>query len=86
MLEQKGLSKSLFIDETAEVLNETLGLLSINEKISELFDRAMDLFSLLLRLSGIPWHHYCFLRGCWIVDKPRISACPFIEDVADQRV
>lgn len=43
MLEQKGLSKHLFIDETAEVVKETLGLLSINEKISELFDRATDL-------------------------------------------
>lgn len=68
MLEQKGLSKHLFIDETAEVVKETLGLLSINEKISELFGRATDLFFLLLRLSTIPWNHYSFLRGSWIED------------------
>lgn len=53
MLEQKGLNKPLCLDKAAGVKKETLGLLSTNEKKSELFDRAMDLFFLILGLRGI---------------------------------
>lgn len=69
---------SLFIDKTAEVHKETRALLSINEKISELYDRAMDLFSLILRQRGISWHYYCSLRGYSIVDKPKNCYLPVL--------
>lgn len=76
----------LFIDKAAEVQKETRGLLSINEKISELYDRAGFVFLYSQTEGNFMTLLLLPKRVLDYRQTQELLSASFIEDVAYQRV